>query len=121
MPNAFGSLVRKRRMELRLSLRECAARATMDPGNLSKIERGRAAPPQDADVLARLVDALGLTGSPGAQRLLDVAATSNGRIPQDIVRNDDVLSALPLLLRAVNDKLRDGARAEALIELIRNA
>ena len=36
----FGEMLRKRRKELRLGLREFALKAEMDPGNLSKIERG---------------------------------------------------------------------------------
>ena len=41
--STFGELLRARREELRLGLREFAIRADLDPGNLSKIERGRLA------------------------------------------------------------------------------
>ena len=121
MPTNFGELVQSRRAVLRLTLRDCAVRADIDPGNLSRIERGRVPPPQDADVLARLVEALELSGTPEAQQLLDVAAMQNGRIPRDILSNEEVMAALPVLLRTVNNKQLDGAHIENLVKLIKNA
>jgi transcriptional regulator with XRE-family HTH domain len=117
----FGELLQRRRAALRLSLRECAVRSGIDAGNLSRIERGRVAPPQDLEILARLVDALELTGTPEAQELMDIAATQNGRIPRDILSNEEVMSALPVLLRTVNNKQLDGARIEKLVNLIKKA
>lgn len=117
----FGELLQRRRAELRLSLRECAVRADIDAGNLSRIERGRVPPPQDPGVLARLVDALELVGTAEAQQLMDIAAMQNGRIPRDILSNEEVMSALPALLRTVNNKQLDGARIEKLVNLIKNA
>lgn len=121
MANEFGELLQARRAELRLSLRDCAERAEMDPGNLSRIERGRATPPQDADVLARLIAAVELTGTARGQELMDVAATQNGRIPRDILSNEEVMSALPVLLRTVNNKQLDKEHIEKLVDMIKNA
>jgi transcriptional regulator with XRE-family HTH domain len=121
MPKDFGEMLKGRRAELRLSLRDCAIRANIDPGNLSRIERGRAAPPQDAEVLARLIDALEWTGTAAGQELIDVAAMQNGRIPRDILSNEEVMAALPVLLRTVNNKQLDGARIEQLVDMIKNA
>lgn len=121
MINEFGCLINAHRAELRLTLRECAFHAEMDPGNLSRIERGRAAPPQDPEILDRLIAALELTGAEDAQRLRDVAATQNGRIPHDIVANEEVMAALPLLLRTVNNKQLNGAQVEKLVEIIRKS
>jgi transcriptional regulator with XRE-family HTH domain len=121
MPTDFGELIQRRRAELRLTLRDCAVRADLDPGNLSRIERGRVAPPQDAAVLARLIDAIELTGTTRAQELIDVAATQNGRIPGDILSNQAVMSALPILLRTVNNKQLDGTQLQKLVEIIKNA
>lgn len=117
----FGEMLQTRRAELRLSLRDCAIRADMDPGNLSRIERGRATPPQNPEILARLVDALELNGTEEGQKLIDVAAMQNGRIPRDILSNEEVMSALPVLLRTVNNKQLDGAHIEKLVDMIRNA
>lgn len=121
MSKDFGQLVQARRAEIRLTLRDCAVRAGMDAGNLSRLERGRVAPPQDPAILVRLADALELTGSTRAQELFDLASMQNGRIPRDILSNEDVMSALPILLRTVNNKQLDGAQIDKLIELIKSA
>jgi len=121
MTPPFGELVQKRRAALRLGLRECALRAGIDPGNLSRIERERVAPPQDPDILARLLEALELTDTPEGQELYDVAATQNGRIPRDILSNEEVMASMPILLRTVSNKQLDGSQVEKLIDLIKNA
>ncbi len=60
----FGELLRKRRKELRLGLREFALKAGLDPGNLSKIERGRLGAPQSDEVLGRICRALPARSNP---------------------------------------------------------
>jgi len=121
VPTPFGALITAQRAHLRLTLRDCALRAGIDPGNLSKIERGKLAPPQDESLLLRLVDAIELTGTDEGQRLLDVASVQNGRIPSDIASNERLIAALPLLLRTVNNRQLDDARVENLIKMIRDA
>lgn len=119
--NHFGSIVRARRAELRLSLRDCALQANIDFGNLSKIERGRMAPPQDPDVVNRLISVLGLDGSEEADALRDSAALENGRIPASALADAKVMAALPIFLRTAQNRQLDEATAEKLIEMIRNA
>ena len=122
MADEFGPLVAARRAELRLTLRDCASRAGIDPGNLSKIERGRLAPPQDPEVLNRLCAALEYAADdPAAQHIRDVAATQNGRIPFDITGNADVMASLPILLRTVNNKKLNAEQIEKLVKTIRDA
>ncbi|MBV9111082.1 MAG: helix-turn-helix domain-containing protein [Gemmatimonadetes bacterium] len=122
MENDFGRLIQDRRRELRLTLRDFAARAGMDPGNVSKIERGRLAPPQDEGILTRICLALEYEpGDPAAQQLRDVAASQNGRIPADILSNDEVMAQMPILLRTVNNRQLSAEQVERLIEMIRDA
>jgi transcriptional regulator with XRE-family HTH domain len=122
MENEFGDLLQQRRRELRLTLRDFASRAGMDPGNLSKVERGRLAPPQDRAVLDRIALALEYDrdGSE-AEHLRDVAALQNGRIPSDILENSEVMAQMPLLLRTVNNRQLSPEQVERLIEMIRDA
>ncbi len=113
--------MRNRRSELRLSLRDFALRAEMDAANVSRLERGKSSPPQDDEILNRMVRALQWEGSEEAVRFKDVAAVQNGKIPTDLVENENLKSALPLLLRTVgNHQLEDGA-IEKLIQLIKEA
>lgn len=116
----FGELIRRRRVQLRLRLRDVALRAEMDPGNLSKLERGRLRPPQDRGALDRIC--LALQWHPAgsdAEKARDLAAVENGRIPNDLLEDDEVMAKLPLLLRIIHSRELDPDELERLIDLIR--
>ena len=120
--NVFGERLRKRRKELRFGLREFALEAGMDPGNLSKIERGRLGAPQSSEVLERLCRALKWEpGSNEAQALMDLAAADTGRIPTDILDDPEVMVRMPLLLRTVHNKQLSPEQLDRLIEMIKEA
>jgi transcriptional regulator with XRE-family HTH domain len=118
----FGERVRGRRKELRLGLREFALRVGMDPGNLSKIERGRLSAPQSPDILNRICRALEWEpDSEPASALKDLAFTETGQIPEEILSDEVVMSKMPLLLRTVRNKKLDEKELDRLIEMIRDA
>lgn len=122
MENEFGRLLQARRRELRLTLRDFAARAGLDPGNLSKIERGKLAPPQDAKVLDRISLALEFErGAAEDRQLRDVASLQNGRIPADIMEDAEVMARMPILLRTVGNRQLSPEQVDRLIEMIRDA
>ena len=78
----FGVWLRERRGEIGLGLRSFAQQTRLDPGNLSKYERGVLPPPQDAETLRRIAKALKLKeGGTAYREFMDVAAVSAGRIP----------------------------------------
>lgn len=105
-PTGFGAWVRKRRLEIGVSLRSFAIETQLDAGNLSKYERGRLAPPQDQETLARIASALKLKKDSDEYReLLDVAAASAGRIPADLAADPEVLAKMPYLFRTARGKL----------------
>ena len=118
----FGIMLRERRKELRLGLREFALRADIDAGNLSKIERGKLNPPQTRQMLDRICLALEYdTGSQEAEALRDQAAAENGRVPEEILSNEDVMSKMPVLLRTVHNKQLSPEQLDKLIEMIKEA
>lgn len=118
----FGETVRERRKGLRLGLREFAQRAGMDPGNLSKIERGRLAAPQAEEILDRICEALEWRcGSDEAKDLKDQAAVENGQIPAAVLSDEVVMAKVPLLLRTVQNKQLEPEQLDRLIELIKQA
>ncbi len=118
----FGEMVRERRKELRLGLREFAQRAGMDPGNLSKIERGRLAAPQSDEILNRICGALEWSPeSAEADLLTDQTAIENGQIPEEVLGDDVVMAKMPLLLRTVQNKQLEPEQLDRLIEMIREA
>jgi transcriptional regulator with XRE-family HTH domain len=120
--STFGRLIRERRRELQLTLGDFAERADIDAGNLSRIENDRVAPPQNQAVLNRICVALGYdVDHPEAKHLRDVAAIQNGRIPHDIVENEEVMAQMPLLLRSVAKHRLNPEEVDRLVELIREA
>ena len=120
--NVFGEAIKARRAELRLTLREFAKRSKMDPGNASRIERGRLAPPQGEEILARVARALELeAGSAEWQNLFDLAAAANGRVPTDILSDDEAMARLPVLFRTVRNKSFDPEKLDKLLQSIREA
>jgi transcriptional regulator with XRE-family HTH domain len=119
----FGDFFgRIRRDSQKLSLREFCSRNGFDPGNLSRLERGRIPPPKSRDVLEGYAYALGLEeGSSDWYSFFDLAALSRGELPEDLMENEEVLDKLPILFRTLRGDPVDGKKLDELIELIRKA
>ncbi len=116
----FGAFMKERRRELGLTLREFCRLNEFDPGNLSKIERGLLPPPQGKDLLNKYATALGI--KPGTDDWLmfcDLASTSAGKIPEDIVSNDRIMNAVPILFRTARRKTLDEHELKNLVNTIR--
>ncbi len=100
----FGPWVRERREKLRLPLRRFAEATGLDPGNLSKYERGLLAPPKDEATLKRMAKGLELKeGSNDYRDFLDIAAASSGRLPEDL-QGPEMVARMPLLFRAARGR-----------------
>jgi transcriptional regulator with XRE-family HTH domain len=103
--STFGEWLKAKRAEKKLTLRSFAHRAGIDPGNLSRYERGVLPPPQDEAVLERIGNALGFRqGTSDWREMASLAAVGAGRIPPDIASDPELLKALPVLFRAVKGK-----------------
>lgn len=102
---SFGAWLKDQRARRKLTLRAFAQKVEIDPGNLSRYERGGIAPPQDEGVLKRIGTALALRpGSREWKEMVDLAAIGAGRIPPDIADDPKLLGALPILFRTVKGK-----------------
>lgn len=102
----FGEFVRGKRTSLGLSLREFGRRNGLDPGNLSKIERGVAPPPVREGVLNAYAKALRIPmGSQEWREFHELAAAETGRFPTDLQQ-----STLPAERRAAFRGLRGSKR-----------
>ena len=113
---AFGRLFKKKRLELGLSLRQFCLKHGLDPGNISKLERGRLRPPQH-EKLREYARMLGLQkGADEWYEFFDLAAAEAGRIPRDLLSDEEVARKLPVLFRTLRgEKIPD----ERLAELVR--
>lgn len=110
----FGAYVKELRLKRGVSLREFCHTHGLDPGNMSRLERGLVPPPESQEKIAELAGFLGLkTGSEEWQQLFDLAAANAGRIPEDVMSDADVVAKLPILFRTLRgqkvppDKLND--------------
>jgi transcriptional regulator with XRE-family HTH domain len=111
-----------RRNRLALSLREFCARNEFDPGNVSKLERGRVAPPQSRIILERYAAALQLAeGSDEWYEFFDRAAAARGEIPSDLLDDDQIVAHLPALFRTIRGKRVTNAQLQKLVDIIRRA
>jgi transcriptional regulator with XRE-family HTH domain len=96
----FGDFIKQLRAKKRIGLREFCLALEFDPSHWSKVERGLANPPKDQDVLARIAQLLDVkVGSDDWTRLTDLAALSRGRIPDDLLKDKELLASLPLVFR----------------------
>lgn len=114
-PN-FGSFFKEKRRNLGFTLREFCRVNGLDPGNLSKIERGILPPPQSKEILAKYASALQIKeGDDDWLVFCDLAATSAGKIPPDIISNEQIMNALPVLFRSARRETLDEEDLKKLI------
>lgn len=112
----FGEFFKNKRMGLGKTLRQFCLENSIDPGNLSKLERGILPPPQH-DKLIEYANLLNIKkGTDDWYRFFDLAASENGKIPDDILSDEEVVRELPVLFRTLRgEKITD----EQLDKLVR--
>jgi transcriptional regulator with XRE-family HTH domain len=117
---SFGELFKAKRISRGLTLREFCRLNGFDPGNVSKIERGLFQPPQSKEMLSKYATALSIKeGSEDWLTFCDLAITSAGKLPDDIVTNQELMTALPILFRTVRNKKLDEEGLGKLIKSIK--
>ncbi len=98
--DSFGEFFRANRKALGLTLREFCRRNGFDPGNISRLERGLAPPPQSRPLLESYAKALKLeSGSAAWDSFIARAAAEVGRIPADVLENQQATRKLPRIFR----------------------
>ncbi len=123
MEPVFGKyFAHLRRTRLGLSLRRFAEENGYDPGNLSKLERGKLPPPQRRDKLQGYAIALGLDeGTDEWIEFFDRAAAARGDIPPDLLEDDDVVERLPILFRTLRADPPSDEDLAKVIEIVRRS
>ena len=116
---AFGEFFKKKRIEQGQTLREFCRINNFDPGNISKIERGLLSPPQSYEKRLEYAKALGIEeGTDDWLEFCDLAVMGAGKIPPDIVSNNELMNALPILFRSVRRKELDENDLKNLVNSI---
>jgi transcriptional regulator with XRE-family HTH domain len=115
MGTLFGEYFKRKRMETGKTLRQFCLDNGLDPGNISKIERGILPPPQSRDKLVHYAQCLGIVeGSDEWLVFFDTARTDAGRIPEDILADKDIVAHLPLVFRTLKGQKLTGEQLEKL-------
>ena len=118
----FGPYLKELRKQKRVTLRAFCKRANADPGNISKIERGVWAPPQDREILERYAGALDIKGGTDEwYRFLDYAATDRGIIPQDLMSDEEVVKMLPVFFRTLRREKPTEDDLDRFVEKLRRS
>jgi len=98
----FGDFFKKKRIESGKTLRQFCMENNLDPGNISKLERGILPPPTSEEKLEHYARCLKIKkGSDEWYEFFDLAHASAGRIPEEIVSDENLLSKLPLVFRTL--------------------
>ena len=117
----FGDYFKGRRVASRQTLRAFCLAIGFDPGNISKLERGRLPPPHSQEKLASYAKALKLKqGSDEWIEFFDRAAASRGELPKEFLDDEEVLAKLPVLFRTIRGQ-RTSRNLDALVEKIRRS
>ena len=118
----FGEYFREQRGRLRLPLRQFCIEHGFDPGNVSRLERGRLAPPASEATLRAYARALRLKkGTREWETFFDLAAVARREIPEDLMADEDIVRRLPLVFRTLRGQKVDDRHLDALVDKIRKA
>jgi len=116
----FGRFFKEMRLNTGATLRKFCELNELDPGNISRIERGVAPPPVSRGKLESYAKCLGLRkDSDNWYNFFDYAAASSGRIPKDMMKDGELVKKLPLVFRTLRGEKVNAENLNKLAEIIR--
>ncbi len=119
---SFGEFFKKMRGEKGISLRRFCNENGLDPGNISKLERGILQPPQSREKLEEYARYLQIPkGSDDWYEFFDLASAESGRVPPDIMKDAELVKRLPLFFRTIRGQKVPKEKLKELAEIIRRA
>ncbi|MFQ6671844.1 MAG: helix-turn-helix domain-containing protein [Candidatus Tectimicrobiota bacterium] len=119
---AFGAFFKARRQALGYTLRRFCLEKGLDPGNISKMERGRMPPPQNREKLTQYARHLQIAeGSDEWYEFFDLASAAQGRFPEEVLNDEELVKRLPVLFRTIRGEKVSDEQLNELIELLRGS
>lgn len=119
--SVFGEFFKEMRLKTGMSLRQFCIEHGLDAGNISRIERGVAAPPQSREKLEEYAGYLGIEeDSDDWYNFFDYAAAAAGRIPQDVMSDEELVKKLPVVFRTLRGQKLSAEQLRELAESIRS-
>jgi transcriptional regulator with XRE-family HTH domain len=115
----WGELVRQKRLEAGLGLRQFASQIGILPSNYNHMEKGRMSPPQDKQKLDQISETLGIPiGSSDYIKLMDLAVAGKDKLPADVEEYAKSNLLVPVLLRTLNDKKLSDEEFQGLMDRV---
>jgi transcriptional regulator with XRE-family HTH domain len=115
MGTMFGEYFKKKRLGLGKTLRQFCLEHHLDPGNISKLERGILPPPASSAKLTYYANCLEIReGTDEWLEFFDIARAEAGRIPEEILTNKDLVAKLPLVFRTLKGQKLNKEQLEKL-------
>ncbi len=119
---SFGDFFKSLRKRKRITLRDFCLKASADPANISRLERGAMPPPQDTDILERYAKALSIeVGSDDWYTFFDLAAANRGIIPKDLMSDTEIVGMLPAFFRTLRGQKPTVEEMRKLVDKIRKS
>ncbi|MBI5374415.1 MAG: helix-turn-helix transcriptional regulator [Candidatus Schekmanbacteria bacterium] len=119
---SFGEFFKEQRIKKRITLRQFCIENGLDAGNISKLERNLLPPPHSKDKLTQYALALGIKkGSSQWYEFFDLAAAHRGKIPDEIMKDEELVGKLPVLFRTLRGEKVSDEKLNELIERIRKS
>ena len=119
---SFGRFFKKIREKRGISLRKFCNENGLDPGNISKLERGILQPPQSREKLEEYARYLQIPkGRDEWYEFFDLASAEAGRVPPDIMKDAELVKRLPLFFRTIRGQKVPKEELKELAEIIRRA
>jgi len=116
----FGAFFKGRRIALGQTLRKFCFINKLDPGNISKLERGLLPPPHSSEKLEEYARLLKIKkGSDAWYTFFDLAAAETGRIPEELIAKENIVEKLPILFRTLRGQKVPKEQLEELIKKLR--
>ena len=118
--SVFGEFFKAKRQALGLTLRNFCLKYKHDPGNMSRLERGILPPPQDREALEKYAKDLGLkSGSDDWYTFFDLAAAAKGRLPDELLEDEQLVAKLPLVFRTLRGKRLTSKQLDDLVKKVK--
>jgi len=112
----FGDYFKQKRIEKGCTLREFCRRFGLDPGNISKMERGMLPPPESKEKMEEYASYLDIKkGTDDWYQFFDLAAASKGVIPSEFLDDEELVKSLPIIFRTFRNKKVSKKAVEDLI------
>ncbi len=118
----FGKFFKGCRIGLKKTLRQFCYENELDPGNISKLERGLLLPPQSRQKLEEYAKLLKIKkGSDEWYTFFDLAAAETGRIPDDLMEEKEIEDKLPIFFRTLRGQKVPNEKLDELIKKLRGS